>query len=33
LQPSYANAYLNRSIARKALGDTAGAAADLKLAK
>jgi tetratricopeptide (TPR) repeat protein len=32
LKPAYANAYQNRSIARKALGDAAGAAADLKAA-
>ncbi len=32
LKPAYANAYQNRSVARKALGDTAGAAADFKAA-
>jgi Tfp pilus assembly protein PilF len=30
LDPSYVNAYHNRSVARRALGDTAGAAADLQ---
>jgi tetratricopeptide (TPR) repeat protein len=33
LNPKYANAYHNRSIARKAAGDTEGAAADEKRAK
>ena len=33
LQPKYPNAYMNRSVARKALGDTAGAAEDLKAAR
>jgi tetratricopeptide (TPR) repeat protein len=30
LDPQYANAYKNRAVTRKALGDAAGAAADLK---
>ena len=33
LNPAYANAYQNRSVARKAMGDAAGAAADLKAAR
>ena len=33
LDPTYANAYHNRSVARKALGDAAGAAADLQKAR
>ncbi len=33
LEPSYANAYKNRAVTRKALGDAAGAAADLKAAR
>ena len=32
LQPNYPNAYQNRAVTRKALGDAAGAAADLKAA-
>jgi tetratricopeptide (TPR) repeat protein len=33
LNPKYANAYRNRGAARKAAGDTQGAAADLERAK
>ena len=33
LDPKYANAYQNRSATRKALGDAAGAAADLKASR
>jgi len=30
LDPNYTNAYHNRSVARRGLGDAAGAAADLQ---
>ncbi len=32
LQPTYANAYVNRAVARKLSGDTTGAAADQRKA-
>jgi len=32
LQPNYANAYVNRAVARRRTGDTAGAAADQRKA-
>jgi Tfp pilus assembly protein PilF len=33
LDPNYVNAYKNRAVAKKALGDGAGAAADLARSK